>query len=641
MLVFFKRRQHIIQAALKKYQHYQLYESWFQESLGSIIEAIQPHLILIDLTEDYQNKLRFINRLRNDENLNKLPILALIEEDESDLKNIGFEYGINEFFVNDRDNLPLLEAYVYKILHHIQLINARRVLVIDDSITLLQGIRFTLKNQGFLVEIAQDFFSALQILAKELPDVIILDITMPVMNGFQVARFLKSEPHLRTIPIIAISGINISKSEAFYARSLGIEKYILKPFNQNKIINSILGVKIAKQSQALQPEYTQDYILTRLNQMLDVSNFKLIIGSSLNHLIKKQTLAPHQFWKNFVDLIARLLYISRVCIRIGPDLFVAYHPDSSFVLDTIKSDYKLENSSITPLTSTEMTPHLPTDPILFHKTLFAPYGQATEITIHGSEEQSSPSIDKQILELLDDFVSNTLPGILHFYYLRDEETLKIKVFQRALTQFKNPLNALQSFFETLHLDWEEIAQPSLYQQIQKSLNQIQYVYSEISSLFLMKTFFKPYKDKIRFDHLLQCVERVVKEEAEGKNIRIEYPEADMILPVISGDKELLNRLLELLIYAAINHGAENSVILIQLQKSLYWLELELSFHPELMNQVHPDSTEYLSWEGMIMIREIIRIHNGHLKIEPQENGRMMCCIHFPLYPNQAMNTHYF
>ncbi len=82
---------------------------------------------------------------------------------------------------------------------------ARCVLVVDDERDLREGIAECLELEGYLVEQAKDGVEALELAAASRPAVILLDLMMPVMSGWQVIDALRTSPGLHTIPIIVIS----------------------------------------------------------------------------------------------------------------------------------------------------------------------------------------------------------------------------------------------------------------------------------------------------------------------------------------------------------------------------------------------------------------------------------------------------
>lgn len=103
------------------------------------------------------------------------------------------------------------------------------ILLVDDAPTNIQMLNETLR-EGYHLFFATNGRDALRIAAESLPDLILLDIIMPDMDGYEVCRALKADPTLRNIPIIFITAMCMQDDEAI-ALELGAVDYITKPFN--------------------------------------------------------------------------------------------------------------------------------------------------------------------------------------------------------------------------------------------------------------------------------------------------------------------------------------------------------------------------------------------------------------------------
>jgi len=103
------------------------------------------------------------------------------------------------------------------------------ILLVDDAPTNIQMLNETLKD-GYHLFFATNGRDALRIASESMPDLILLDVIMPDMDGYEVCRTLKSDPSLRDIPIIFITAMNQQEDEAI-GLELGALDYITKPFN--------------------------------------------------------------------------------------------------------------------------------------------------------------------------------------------------------------------------------------------------------------------------------------------------------------------------------------------------------------------------------------------------------------------------
>lgn len=103
------------------------------------------------------------------------------------------------------------------------------LLLVDDEATNLKVLRHTLQDNYRLL-FARDGQSALELVAKERPDLILLDVMMPVMSGHDVCRQLKQDPKLKNVPVIFVTALADSSDEEL-GLELGAVDYITKPFN--------------------------------------------------------------------------------------------------------------------------------------------------------------------------------------------------------------------------------------------------------------------------------------------------------------------------------------------------------------------------------------------------------------------------
>ena len=105
-----------------------------------------------------------------------------------------------------------------------------RVLVVDDNEANRDLIARRVRRQGHRVTVAEDCERALELMRQEPFDLVLLDIMMPKMNGYQVLEHLKADPNLRHIPVIVISALDDINS-VVECIELGAEDYLTKPFN--------------------------------------------------------------------------------------------------------------------------------------------------------------------------------------------------------------------------------------------------------------------------------------------------------------------------------------------------------------------------------------------------------------------------
>jgi chemosensory pili system protein ChpA (sensor histidine kinase/response regulator) len=111
-------------------------------------------------------------------------------------------------------------------------------LVVDDSITVRRVTQRLLERNGMRVLTAKDGVDAVSLLQDNLPDIILLDIEMPRMDGYEVAAHVRSDPRLKNIPIVMITS-RVSEKHRARAIELGVDDYLGKPYQENQLLDAI------------------------------------------------------------------------------------------------------------------------------------------------------------------------------------------------------------------------------------------------------------------------------------------------------------------------------------------------------------------------------------------------------------------
>jgi DNA-binding response OmpR family regulator len=113
-----------------------------------------------------------------------------------------------------------------------------KILVVDDEINITQILQFSIGAEGYDVITAQNGEEAIDKARREQPDLIILDIMMPRIDGYEACRILKANPLTKNIPVVLLTakGRDIDKR---LGQEVGAIDYIVKPFSPNKLIDRI------------------------------------------------------------------------------------------------------------------------------------------------------------------------------------------------------------------------------------------------------------------------------------------------------------------------------------------------------------------------------------------------------------------
>jgi len=115
------------------------------------------------------------------------------------------------------------------------------VMVVDDSITMRKVTGRVLERNNFEVVTAKDGLDALERLADRVPDLMLLDIEMPRMDGYELATAMKADPRLRNVPIIMITSRTGEKHRQ-RAMDIGVNRYLGKPYQENELMRNVFAL---------------------------------------------------------------------------------------------------------------------------------------------------------------------------------------------------------------------------------------------------------------------------------------------------------------------------------------------------------------------------------------------------------------
>ena len=114
----------------------------------------------------------------------------------------------------------------------------KTILVVDDSPVQLKMVCTVLAAQNYQLITAGDGEEALQQVVAHKPDLVILDVVMPKMDGFQACRKIKSSPAVKHIPVIMLTSKN-QKVDEFWGKRQGADVYLTKPFEESVLLKEV------------------------------------------------------------------------------------------------------------------------------------------------------------------------------------------------------------------------------------------------------------------------------------------------------------------------------------------------------------------------------------------------------------------
>ncbi len=115
---------------------------------------------------------------------------------------------------------------------------AKKILIVDDEQDIVETLRFVLEDAGFECHCAYDGEEGLNKAKELIPDLIILDVMMPIMNGYKISRLLKFDAKYKDIPILMLTARSQEKDKEL-GKETGADEYITKPFDIDFVLERV------------------------------------------------------------------------------------------------------------------------------------------------------------------------------------------------------------------------------------------------------------------------------------------------------------------------------------------------------------------------------------------------------------------
>jgi CheY-like chemotaxis protein len=168
-----------------------------------------PHAILLDILMPEPDGWQILNELKNDPITANIPVILLTIVDK---KALGFRLGASAYLLKPLDPPAVREALARLISK--DLIRPKNILVVDDDPGIADMLGQILPASDYKLTSALDGFAAIESVQKSRPDLILLDLVMPNLDGFGVIEKLRADPLLNDLPVIVISAKELSASES-------------------------------------------------------------------------------------------------------------------------------------------------------------------------------------------------------------------------------------------------------------------------------------------------------------------------------------------------------------------------------------------------------------------------------------------
>jgi DNA-binding response OmpR family regulator len=201
----------------------------------------RPDLILLDLLLPDRNGLELLSSLKADPLTRDIPVMVVSVTKDSVR---ALSLGAAECLAKPVDGRAVV-GVVRRLLD--KSMDGATVLVVDDETDTVDFIRDTLKSEGLRVQVAHDGRQALDLLERRRPDLVLLDIMLPELSGFEVLEAIARNPSLNGTPVIVLAAGG-GDADARRGLALGARRYMSKPFDVRDLVSEVMKQIGARQA---------------------------------------------------------------------------------------------------------------------------------------------------------------------------------------------------------------------------------------------------------------------------------------------------------------------------------------------------------------------------------------------------------
>ena len=113
-----------------------------------------------------------------------------------------------------------------------------KVLIAEDEETIVESLSFLMEKEGYDVSVATDGRTAISMIARDIPDMVLLDVMMPVCDGFEVVRAVRNDTNTRQIPIMMLTA-KTREVDRRKGLELGVDDFVTKPFSTRDVVSRV------------------------------------------------------------------------------------------------------------------------------------------------------------------------------------------------------------------------------------------------------------------------------------------------------------------------------------------------------------------------------------------------------------------
>ncbi|MGI6144291.1 MAG: response regulator transcription factor [Clostridia bacterium] len=162
-----------------------------------------------------------------------------------------------------------------------------KILVVDDELSIRELVKFNLEKAGFEVECCDDGLKALDLLMENPPDLLVLDLMLPGMDGLEVCRYIRQMEKTRFLPVIILTA-KAGEIDRVVGLELGADDYLTKPFSPRELVARVKTILRRSQTPLIQQTAPENEVIVRGNLKLYPERYEAYINDELLDLTLKE-----------------------------------------------------------------------------------------------------------------------------------------------------------------------------------------------------------------------------------------------------------------------------------------------------------------------------------------------------------------
>jgi two-component system, cell cycle response regulator len=257
--------------SILKLNHYNILEAQDAETALQMVREKMPDLILMDIQLPGMSGLDATRIIVGDDKIKHIPIIGLTSYAMDGDKQKALDAGCRGYItkpLSHQDFIAQIKKYLAQECpeepEREDRQNIPRILIVDDNELNVKMLKAKLPKKQFEIHTAFGGKECLEIVPKILPDLILLDIMMPEINGYEVTWKLKNDPKTNHIPIILVTALDSQEDKA-KGLEAGADEFLTKPVNQTELIarvNSMIRLKKYHEQLMLRTQSEEQFVDT-------------------------------------------------------------------------------------------------------------------------------------------------------------------------------------------------------------------------------------------------------------------------------------------------------------------------------------------------------------------------------------------